>query len=68
MVPTARRSAARALAVAALLLAATLGARAADNKPYVMKISTATVGEAQHQFAKDYAAAIEKDFGRPYQD
>jgi hypothetical protein len=33
MVPTARRSAARALAVAALLLAATLGARAADNKP-----------------------------------
>ncbi|HEY5063852.1 MAG TPA: TRAP transporter substrate-binding protein [Xanthobacteraceae bacterium] len=63
MVPTARSSAARALAVAALLLAATLGARAADNKPYVMKISTATVGEAQHQFAKDYAAAIEKDSG-----
>ena len=63
MVPTARSSAARALAVAALLLAAMLGARAADNKPYVMKISTATVGEAQHQFAKDYAAAIEKDSG-----
>ncbi len=63
MVPTARSSAARALAVAALLLAATLGARAADHKPYVMKISTATVGEAQHQFSMDYAAAIEKDSG-----
>jgi TRAP-type C4-dicarboxylate transport system substrate-binding protein len=60
---TARRSAARASAAAVVLLAATLGARAAEDKPYVMKISTATVGEAQHQFAKDYAAAIEKDSG-----
>jgi TRAP-type transport system periplasmic protein len=46
-----------------VLLAATFGAHAVDNKNYVMKISTATVGEAQHQFAKDYAAAVEKDSG-----
>lgn len=48
---------------AAVSLATALPARAADNKPYVMKITIATVGEAQHQFAKDYAAAIEKDSG-----
>ena len=48
---------------AAISLAATLGARAAVDKPYIMKIATATVGEAQHQFAKDYAAAVEKDSG-----
>ena len=60
-----RGSAARALVVAALVMAfaATLGARAADNKTYVMKISIATVGDALHQYAKDYAAAIEKDSG-----
>ena len=60
---TARRSAARAWAVVAVLLAATLTARAADDKPYVMKISIATVGEVQHQFAKAYAAAVAKDSG-----
>ena len=46
-----------------LSFAMTPGAHAAGDKPYVMKISIATVGEAQHQFAKDYAAAIEKDSG-----
>ncbi len=40
-----------------------LAARAAGEKTYVMKISLATVGDALHQFAKDYAAAVEKDFG-----
>ena len=60
---TARRNAARAWAVVAVLLAATLTARAADDKPYVMKISIATVGEVQHQFAKAYAAAVAKDSG-----
>jgi len=48
---------------AAVSLGTALAARAADDKPYVMKISIATVGEAQHQFAKDYAAAVEKDSG-----
>lgn len=48
-------------AAAAVSLAMTATATAANDKPYVMKISTATVGDAQHQFAKNYAAAIDKD-------
>jgi TRAP-type transport system periplasmic protein len=48
-----------------LPLATTFGAWAAEGKTggkaYVMKIALATVGDALHQFAKDYAAAIEKD-------
>lgn len=63
MVLTARRSAALAWAIAGVLLAATFTARAADDKPYVMKISIATVGEVQHQFAKEYAAAVARDSG-----
>jgi TRAP-type C4-dicarboxylate transport system substrate-binding protein len=43
------------------LLAAMLGARAADDKPYVMKISLATLNDVPHQYAKDFAAAIERD-------
>ncbi len=46
-----------------LSLAMMLVARAADDKTYVMKISIATLGDALHQFAKDYAAAVEKDSG-----
>jgi TRAP-type transport system periplasmic protein len=46
-----------------ILLATALAARAVDTKTYVMKISIATVGDAMHQFAKDYAAALEKDSG-----
>lgn len=37
-------------------------ARAAD-KTYVMKIALATVNDALHQYANEYAAAIEKDSG-----
>jgi TRAP-type transport system periplasmic protein len=56
--------AARACIAALLLsLAMTPDARAADDKSFVMKISIATVGDAVHQFAKDYAATIEKDSG-----
>lgn len=36
-------------------------APASDDKPYVMKIALATVDDPLHQFAKNYAAAIEKD-------
>ncbi len=36
---------------------------AADDKPAVMKIALAPSNEALHQFAKDYAAAVEKDSG-----
>jgi TRAP-type transport system periplasmic protein len=54
----------RACAAAFVLsLAVTSGARAADDKSYVMKITLATVNDALHQFAKDYAAAVEKDSG-----
>ena len=56
--------AARACAGALLVsLALAVGARAADNKTYLMKISIATVGDALHQYAKNYAAAVTKDSG-----
>jgi TRAP-type C4-dicarboxylate transport system substrate-binding protein len=45
------------------LLTAILGARAADDKPYVMKISLATLNDVPHQYAKNFAAAIERDSG-----
>jgi TRAP-type C4-dicarboxylate transport system substrate-binding protein len=38
-------------------------ARAQDKPPIVMKISLAALNEALHQFAKDYAALIDKDSG-----
>jgi hypothetical protein len=42
-----------------LSLAMTLGATAADDKTYVMKIALATFEDALHQYAKNYAAAVE---------
>jgi TRAP-type transport system periplasmic protein len=51
------------VAVSLILLAMPSGARAADDKPYVMKIALATVNDALHQFAKGYAARIERDSG-----
>jgi TRAP-type transport system periplasmic protein len=38
-------------------------ARAADDKTYVMKIGTATINEAQHQWCKLFVAMVEKDSG-----
>ena len=38
-------------------------ARAADDKTFVMKISLPTLNDPTHQFAKNYAAAIERDSG-----
>src|ERR1700689_4421177 len=38
-------------------------ARAADDKTYVMKITLPTLNDSTHQFAKNYAAALEKDSG-----
>ena len=46
-----------------LSLAMTLGATAADDKTYVMKIALATFEDALHQYAKNYAAAVERDSG-----
>jgi hypothetical protein len=42
-------------------LALVLGAaRAAEDRTYVMKVTTPTLNDAPHQFAKNYAAAVEK--------
>jgi len=62
MVATGRGLTRAALAFGAFLVWAALiaGARA-DDKPIVMKISLATVDDTLHQFAKNYAAAVEKD-------
>jgi TRAP-type C4-dicarboxylate transport system substrate-binding protein len=50
-----------------LSFALTLGAaRAQDktqDKTYVMKVTLPTINDAPHQFAKDFAAAVEKDSG-----
>src|SRR6516225_1467554 len=46
-----------------LSLAMTLDTPAADDKTYVMKIALATLDDAVHQYARNYAAAVEKDSG-----
>jgi TRAP-type transport system periplasmic protein len=76
MVPIAGAAAGAAHVAAAALLLALLTAPAAraaddkgaagktaDGKTYVMKISIATVGDALHQYARNYAAAVGKDSG-----
>jgi len=52
-----------ALAALVLLLPPPGTAQAQDKPPIVMKISLAALNEALHQFAKDYAAQIEKESG-----
>src|ERR1700685_2403685 len=49
-----------ALAVASAL---TFGAAQAQDKTFVMKVTLPTINDAPHQFAKNYAAALEKDSG-----
>ena len=64
MFATRSKAASRAILVALLiLLAPRSGALAAQDKPYMMKITLATVDDVVHRFAKDYAAAVEKDSG-----
>jgi TRAP-type C4-dicarboxylate transport system substrate-binding protein len=46
-----------------LSFALTLGTARADDQTYVMKITLPTLNDAPHQFAKDYATAVEKDSG-----
>jgi TRAP-type transport system periplasmic protein len=53
--------AAIALAVVLALLAPSLAARAEDG--YVMKLSTATVNDVQHEWMKRFVTAVEKDSG-----
>jgi TRAP-type transport system periplasmic protein len=55
-----------ALAIAGVLtssLALSLGAAQAQDKTYVMKITTPTVNDGPHQLAKNFGAAVERDSG-----
>jgi TRAP-type C4-dicarboxylate transport system substrate-binding protein len=54
---------AAAAAVFVLSLALTVGAARAQDKTYTMKITLATLNDQIHAFAKNYAAAVEKDSG-----
>jgi TRAP-type C4-dicarboxylate transport system substrate-binding protein len=46
-----------------LALALTFGAARAQDKTFVMKVTLPTINDAPHQFAKDFAALVEKDSG-----
>ena len=66
MIFTGRDYAARAVvaagaSVVSLVLA--LGAAQAQDKTYVMKIALPTLNDPSHQYAKNFAAAIEKNSG-----
>ena len=59
-----REAAAAVVGIVAAVFALLPGAaRAQDKQPIVMKISLAALNDPLHQFAKDYAALIDKDFG-----
>src|ERR1700685_3504198 len=44
-------------------LALTFGGAQAQDKTFVMKVTLPTINDAPHQFAKDFAALVEKDSG-----
>jgi TRAP-type C4-dicarboxylate transport system substrate-binding protein len=46
-----------------MLLALTLGVARAEDKTYVMKLSTATINDAQHEWCRRFVAMVEKDSG-----
>ncbi len=52
-----------ASAIVSTLLAASSAAHAQDANTYVMKLSTATLNDTQHEWMKRFAAAVEKDSG-----
>jgi TRAP-type transport system periplasmic protein len=54
---------AAAVAAAIMLLPLAPDAAWAQDKTYAMKITLPTLGDPSYHFAKDYAAAIEKDSG-----
>jgi TRAP-type transport system periplasmic protein len=47
----------------AVSLALWTGVARAEDKTYVMKVTLPTINDAPHQFAKDFAAAVERDSG-----
>jgi TRAP-type C4-dicarboxylate transport system substrate-binding protein len=59
----ARAAGAAGASVLAIALALTFGAARAQDKTFVMKVTLPTINDAPHQFAKDFAALVEKDSG-----
>jgi TRAP-type C4-dicarboxylate transport system substrate-binding protein len=59
----ARAAGAAGVSALALALALTFGAAQAQDKTFVMKVTFPTINDAPHQFAKDFAALVEKDSG-----
>src|SRR5580693_5836810 len=59
----ARAAGAAGVSVLTLALALTFGAAQAQDKTFVMKVTLPTINDAPHQFAKDFAALVEKDSG-----
>ena len=59
----ARAAGAAGASILTLALALTFGAAQAQDKTFVMKVTLPTINDAPHQFAKDFAAAVEKDSG-----
>jgi TRAP-type C4-dicarboxylate transport system substrate-binding protein len=59
----ARAAGAAGVSVLAVALALTFGAAQAQDKTFVMKVTLPTINDAPHQFAKDFAALVEKDSG-----
>jgi TRAP-type C4-dicarboxylate transport system substrate-binding protein len=51
------------LAAGAVVLSLAATAAQAQDKTYVMKVTLPTINDAPHQFAKDFAAAVERDSG-----
>ena len=58
-----RRQAATAAAAGAIVVALTFGPAQAQDKTFVMKITTPTLNAALDQYAKVFGAAVEKDSG-----
>jgi TRAP-type C4-dicarboxylate transport system substrate-binding protein len=55
--------AAIAVALASALLAPSSAVKAEDSKPFVMKLSTATLNDTQQEWLQRFATAVEKDSG-----
>jgi TRAP-type transport system periplasmic protein len=63
---TRRRTLLAAIGIAAAGMAATMlapAAHAQDAKTFVMKLSTATINDTQHEWLKRFVAAVEKNSG-----
>jgi len=59
----ARAVGAAGVSALVVALALTFGAAQAQDKTFVMKVTLPTINDAPHQFAKDFAALVEKDSG-----